>query len=242
MNSLEFNENKDLWFNTKAQWPKFVCPVARRKLVLLIPHPDDEIFACARLLQQWAPIATETVIIYVRAGEASHGFVDADEKASLARARRHESQRALDALDLQGEVRICELNIADSEGNSFEFHLEERLRFELDSSSVVIAPYYCDGPSKPDAIGKCAKHLAESIGFEIYFYPIWLWFWSPPTEEHNVDGCQKLPMNQRQLIRKARALECFESQIEPLPARKAVIPKEFLNHYHSSPFEGLVVH
>ncbi|MBC7529972.1 MAG: PIG-L family deacetylase [Oligoflexus sp.] len=242
MNSVEFKENKDLWFNTNAQWPHFVCPIAGKKLVLLIPHPDDEIFGCAGLLQQWASVATETVVIYVTAGEASHGFVDADEKASLARMRRQESQRALDALDLHGDVRICELNIPDSEVKSFEAQLKERLRFELDSSCVLIAPYYRDGHSDYDAVGECAKHLAEAIGFEIYFYPIWLWFWTHPSAEHQVDNFQKLPMNQRQLVRKVRAMECFESQIHAEESRSPVISKEFLEHYHPSLFEILVVH
>lgn len=243
MNNLEFNENKDLWFMANEQWPNFVCPVAKRKLVLLIPHPDDEIFGCAGLLQQWAPIATETLIVYITSGEGSHGYVDADEKASLARVRRHESRKAIDALELSGEVRICELNIPDSEVKSFETQLEERLRFELDSSCVVIAPYYKDGHCDHDAVGDCAKKLAATIGFEIYFYPIWLWFWTPPAHDEVVlDRFQKLPMNQRQILRKARAMDCFESQITPQASREAVIPQEFLKHYRSSSYEVLVVH
>jgi len=183
LNNLEFTQNKDLWFAANPQWPDMVCPIARKKLVLLIPHPDDEIFGCAGLMQQWAPVATETIIIYISAGESSEGYVDADEKAALARARRLESRSAIETLDLQGEVSIRELNIPETSPKTFEAQLEESLRAELDSSCVVIAPHYRDGHSGHDAVGECAKRLAETIGFEIYFYPIWLWFWSPSQGE-----------------------------------------------------------
>ncbi len=240
MNSHEFTENRDLWFKASDGWRELSCPVAKRKLVLLVPHPDDEIFGCAGLLQEWAPEASETLIIYVTAGEASHGYVDADEKAGLARIRRAESQHALEALQLGTPVRVWELNIPDSKVKSFETQLEEKLRLELDARSIVIAPYYDDGHTDHNAIGECAKNLAAKIGFEVHFYPIWLWFWAAPTAQTEPKGFQKLPMSRPQQARKERAIDCFESQITVNATGSAVIPEEFLRHYKSLPFEVLV--
>lgn len=240
LNSQEFNENRDLWFLASDGWREMACPVAKRKLVLLVPHPDDEIFGCAGLLQEWAQEASETVIVYVTSGEASHGYQNADEQAQLAQIRRLESKEALTALQIGTPVRILELNLPDSKVKSFAVQLEEQLRLELDSNTIVIAPYYDDGHTDHNAVGECAQKLATKIGFELHFYPIWLWFWTAPKPGRSTDTFHKLPMSQAQLSRKAEAIRCFESQIVPRTDREAIIPEEFLRHYRSLPFEVLV--
>lgn len=221
-------------------WREIACPVARRKLVVLVPHPDDEIFGCAGLLQEWSKEASETFIIYVTSGEASHGYQTADEKAELARIRRLESQKALAELELGTPLQVKELHIPDSNVQGFQDELLDSLRLELDSNSIVIAPYYDDGHADHNAVGDCARKLAAEMGFEIHFYPIWLWFWAKPEAKDGAKVFRKLSLRPEEQQRKVRAIDCFESQIIPSPQRAAVIPEEFLQHYRNLSFEVLV--
>lgn len=195
-------------------WPLLPYPIRKRKLVLLVPNPHHELLDCAGLLQQWAPLASETLIIYVTAGAAARGFQDADQKARWARLRRQESVRAIKALELDADIQICELDIPDSNIKTFEKHLEERLRLELDPSCVVVAPYYKDGRADHDAIGDCAKRLAASIGFEIYFFPILLWPCARPSSDKQGPGYFARPaLDDCQLNPTSSATGYFENQI-----------------------------
>ncbi len=244
LNTEEFETNRDLWFTHSEEWPLLPCPVMRRKLVVLVPHPDDEIFGCAGLLQNWAPYATETVLIYVTAGEASHGYQSADDRAELARLRRIESQRALAALDLADSLslRIRELFLPDAHVKSFRTELESKLREEIDSQCVVIAPYDQDGHTDHDEVGACARKLAAEVGCELYFFPVWMWFWRKPEESVRQEAFMKLFMSTDELSRKNMAMRCFESQILPTSEGVSVIPREFLDHYSTRPYEVLMVH
>lgn len=240
MNSQEFVQNKNLWFSASDGWREMMCPVAGRRLVVIVPHPDDEIFGCAGLLQNWAKEASETVIVYVTSGDASHGYQLADEKAELARIRRMESQKAMAELELGLPLTVMHLELSDSQVASQSDRLKGRLRSVVDANSIVIAPYDEDGHADHNAIGACARALAAEVGFEVHFYPIWLWFWrGPQSRELQMDFC-KLSMNPKQLERKVRAIDRFDSQILSVEGRSPVIPDEFLQHYKTLTFEVLV--
>lgn len=185
MNRLELIETEAACLAFSTRCSHFVWPADRRRLVLLVPHADGEIFDCTGLLQEWAALVSETLIIYVNASEGVLSCADADEKAALARLQRQESRRTIEALDLPGNVRICEFNIVDSEVKSLASQLEERLRFELDASCIVIAPHDRGGHSDHEAISICARQLATTIGFDIYFYPIQLWLSKQPDRSED---------------------------------------------------------
>ena len=240
MDSEAFNDNRDLWSMASNAWREMPCPVAKRKLVLLVPHPDGPIVGCSGLLQKWTGEASETLIIYVATGEASYGCQSADEQAGLARIRRNESKETLTSLQIGTPVRILELYLPDSKVESFEFQLEEQLRLELDSNSIVIAPYSKDGHADHSALGKCAQKLAEKIGFELHIYPLWVWFCTAPTTAQQASRLYQLSAAQSQLNCKAKANRYLESQIASSSNREAIIPEEYFLHDTSIPFEVLV--
>lgn len=232
-------DNLRSWMAQSDSWPEMTAPSSRRKLVLLIPHPDDEVFGCSKVLQEWTLEAAETLVVYVTSGEAAYGTHDGDEMATLARLRRMESKSALQTLAPGGNIKTIDLNIPDSSVEAFEDTLADSLRAMIDENSIVLAPYYEDGHTDHNAIGRVAKALSEEIGFDVHFYPIWLWFWreKPPALELNF---HRLPLSSHEQEAKRQAIECFASQIHTYQGHAAVLPEVFLNHYRSTSFEVLV--
>ncbi len=111
----------------KALYPPFGDPAALPRRVLVIaPHPDDEIFGCGGLLSLQAGHGAEIRIVVVSDGSAG----DPEGLASdIARKRIAESQRGAGTLGLNAEYRF--LNLPDGKLADVP-DLPERLAAELD--------------------------------------------------------------------------------------------------------------
>jgi hypothetical protein len=168
-------ESQDPWFKAISGWREMPWSATRRKLVLLVPHPEEDVFDYSDLVEQCSAEASETLIIYVKSRTSQQTCMDADEHACLARMRRLTSEHALDVFKIGTPVRVRELDIGSSTSATFKARLEYELQRELDCHAIVIAPSYLEGHVEHIAVGKCVRHLAAKIGFEVHFYPIKLY-------------------------------------------------------------------
>jgi LmbE family N-acetylglucosaminyl deacetylase len=77
-------------------WPEPNRP--RAPVLVLAPHPDDEVLGCSRMMQRVAGSGGALVIVWLTDGGGSHGPLPLDEREDLVRRRRAEAVAGVQAL------------------------------------------------------------------------------------------------------------------------------------------------
>lgn len=194
-------------------------------VVVVAPHPDDEILGAGGLLRASARAGLGMSIVAVTDGEASHpGSAWTGER--LATRRRNESADALSRLGLIGvDVQRCA--IADGAVAESEADLATALTGLLDRTTLCLATWRHDGHPDHDATGRAAAAAAAASGARLIEYPIWAWHWATPDGGLPLDRARRLDLSDDDRRAKARAITAFTSQIAPLgpgAADRIVLP------------------
>ncbi|MEV0354972.1 PIG-L deacetylase family protein [Nocardia sp. NPDC050697] len=213
-------------------WQPLVAglPVAEPEidaLVLVAPHPDDEVLGLGALTAALTGRGVPVTIIAVTDGDASHPGSPTHTPAALAELRRRESAAAAAVL---GVTDIVHLGLPDGAVTDHEDRLTELLAPHLPAGATVAVPFHADGHPDHEATARAAAAAAR--GLPLLEYPIWLWHWSHPGDP-DIDWtrARRLPATPGQAERKRRAVAAFASQIAPLsahPADRAVLPAHIL--------------
>lgn len=215
--------------------PELPCVPVPQRVVVVAPHPDDEILAVGGLLTLLARAGASVEVVAVTDGEASHpgGSVA---PAALSRIRAAETLAALEALGEPVEVR--RLGLPDGGRDELELPVSQALR--LQPGTWLVGPWEGDGHPDHEAVGRACKQSAVRDGARWLSYPVWAWHWATPDQSD-------LPWQRAAQVRlpedvrssKAAAIRAFASQTAPLgPLREdaAVLPPEVLDRF-ARPFE-----
>lgn len=187
-----------------------------RRVIVLAPHPDDEVFSCAGLLsllrQQGAEISLQIFTDGCRGGESSIG--------SLAATRMEESRRAAALLGLPAPVFW---GIEDGR-LAAEKDLAERLQDCLAKAKVdlVIAPALTELHPDHQALAFAVVAVAAAVAGEvrIAFY-----------EMNTALSVPNLIVDISNVVDiKRAAMACFASQLQEQPYLERVLG---LNRYRS---------
>jgi LmbE family N-acetylglucosaminyl deacetylase len=208
-------------------------------VVVVAPHPDDEILGCGGLLQVLGGAGAQIEIYAVTDGEGSHSSVPTE---YLRQIRNEESVTALRRLGLLGAIRT-RLGIPDGEVTPSETALTASLSSRLGRSSLCLAPWHADGHPDHDACGRAAVAATAATGAQLLRYPIWAWHWADPTgDDLPWAACRRLNLDTRTTARKRWATSVFRSQIRPFgsdPHSSAIVPPPVLRRFWR-PFEVFI--
>lgn len=185
------------------------------RVVVVAPHPDDEILACGALLHLLAQRGDAPLVVAVTDGEASHPGSPAWPPARLRAQRRRETEAALACLGL-AQPRIERLGIADGGVTAAEALLADRLAALLRPGDLVITTWRHDGHPDHEATARACAAAARQRAARLLQAPVWGWHWSAPGDGAMPwrDAC-KLALPGQALERKRAALACFSSQVDP---------------------------
>ena len=205
-----------------------------QRLVVLAPHPDDEVVGAGGLVR-WALVNSVPIdIVIVTDGERSHPNSLTSSTRDLATRRLLESEEALRRLGWEQPV-LTRLHLPDGNVARYESHLEEILAALLGPEVSCAAPWRRDGHPDHDAVGTAALRVGEASGANVWSYLVWGWHWADP---HGRDIpwslARRLDLTRRDRARKRWALRAFETQISPLgpgPGDEAVLPARLLPRF-----------
>jgi LmbE family N-acetylglucosaminyl deacetylase len=184
-------------------------PTVRDRLVVIAPHPDDEVFAAAGLMRWTWESGVPVEIIAVTDGEGSHPDSSLITPMDLTARRAAEREAALATLRLAG-VPVHRLGLPDGDVAGHERELETMLAVLTDRSTVLVSPPPDDGHPDHDATGRAAMQAAGRMGSACWFTPIW-------SRVAHVDRAASAVLDLHDLHPvKRRAAECFVSQLQPL--------------------------
>lgn len=213
-------------------WPGLanlpVLPVPpQARLVILAPHPDDEVLALGGLLHRHR----RCELFAVTDGEASHPDSPLLGPQDLRTLRYLERAEALHRLG-RGDLRVRRLGHAD--GAVDRDLLASQIAEVLEPGDVCVATWRGDGHPDHEAVGHAARLAAAQRRVGLWEYPVWTWHWAVPGDSrvpwrHAV----RLPMSQGARAAKARAIDAFATQVRPLgPADpRVIVPDSMVAHF-----------
>jgi LmbE family N-acetylglucosaminyl deacetylase len=194
-----------------------------RRLVVVAPHPDDEVLGAGGLMQCMHRLGVAVAVVAVTDGEGSHPVAHAL-GADIASTRAMESTVALDRLSC-GPVPVTRLGLPDGAVASEIPRLAEALSDLLGSDDLCLAPWGSDGHPDHDATGAATRMAAGATRTPVLEYLVWTWHWaSPDNPVVPWPDCRRVDLDPAQVARKRWAAAAFTSQVSPRPSEPQEAP------------------
>lgn len=189
-----------------------------QRLVIIAPHPDDEILTCGALLHTHLARGGTCLVVAVTDGEASHADCAAHDARELAQQRRLESRDGLLRLGV-AQTELLRLGLPDGGLGGCAQDLEICLAGLLQPSDVVVTTWRLDGHPDHEACGRAASSACRANGAKLLESPVWMWHWAEPWDPQ-VDWTRLrgVGMDGDTLARKLHALAAHRSQLTPRSA------------------------
>jgi LmbE family N-acetylglucosaminyl deacetylase len=215
------------WHGLKVLAPLSPDELAPRgsRVVVVAPHPDDEVLGCGGALALLARAGREIVVVGVTDGEGSHPGSIAWTPTLLARRRRGERADGLARLGVPAPAHA--LGLPDGGVAEQEDALAVRLRELLQPCDVVLATWRLDGHPDHEAAGRAAAVAAAACGCPLWEVPVWMWHWAAPGDPRVPwQRLRRLGLDPEARERKSRAIAAHGSQLVETPTerRPPVLP------------------
>jgi LmbE family N-acetylglucosaminyl deacetylase len=189
-----------------------VSPCTR--LVVVAPHPDDELLACGGLLAKQLAGAGRALVIGVTDGEASHAGAADWDATQLARSRGVERVQGLRHLAGR-QVDIIRLRLPDGQVIQHADKLYRTLMCLLQPSDVVVSTWRLDGHPDHEITGWSAARACLLVGCQLLEAPVWMWHWASPEDVrvpwHRLVA---MPLSSWAMNRKQHAVTAHTTQLQ----------------------------
>jgi LmbE family N-acetylglucosaminyl deacetylase len=213
-----------------------------RRLVVVTPHPDDEILGAGGLIQKALAEGVLVEVIAVTDGEASHPHSRVAATLDLPAVRARETEMALRRLGWDRPA-VTRLGLPDGHVAETRRDLDAALSDILLPDDLCVAPWRHDGHPDHDACGDSAVSAARSVGARSLSFLVWTWHWADPFgSDVPWHRCRQLEMSRRAQARKRWSTLAFESQISALgpdDADAPILPEPLLRRFWR-PFEVFI--
>lgn len=202
-----------------------------RRLVVVAPHPDDEVLACGGLLAGLDEGA-EGLLISVTDGEGSHPDSPRWTPEHLRSTRLVESRTALVELGLDvPRWQWQRLRLPD--GGVQADALVEVLTECIRPGDRLFSTWRRDGHCDHEATGLACAQVASRCGARHFEAPIWAWHWALPGDPRVpwTRAC-RLDLDEAAVQCKRRAIQAHASQLEgPRPILNARLLETLLQPF-----------
>ncbi len=186
-----------------------------QRLVIVAPHPDDEILAAGALASLHAARGGRVMLVAVTDGEASHRGGSSWTADALAAARREESAAGLRRL-LPEAPELLRLALPDSAVAGQVDRLREALFGTLHPNDVVVTTWRLDGHPDHEAAGTAAADATGRVGCRLIEAPVWMWHWATPGDDRVPWArLRSLAVPAATRARRAEAIAAHATQLEP---------------------------
>jgi LmbE family N-acetylglucosaminyl deacetylase len=196
-------------------------------IVVVSPHPDDEVLGAGGLIRAAASAGRAVTVLSVTDGEAAYA-----DWQGLDRIRCREVSEALSVLAPLHQMPNPHLRIRDGRVDYYRSALFEAIDRYVSPSTLLVAPYERDGHPDHDATGQVCCEIARLRALTLWRYPIWTWHHSTPQRLAGRPRGRFL-LDAAAMQAKARAMNCFTSQMRP-SGRQPIVPHHVLRYFRRS--------
>ncbi|QJD67766.1 PIG-L family deacetylase [Xanthomonas campestris pv. badrii] len=181
------------------------------RVVVVSPHPDDEVLGCGGLLAMAVASGRQVLIVSVTDGEAAYPQEDAWPPARLAAARRDELRDALACLGIDPS-RVVRLDAGDGQVRAGVSALGAQLSELLQPSDAVLVTYAHDGHPDHEACADAAIDAAAHCQARLIQFPVWAWHWDNPDHSQMLASATRLALPSAAHAAKMQAMAAFRTQ------------------------------
>lgn len=210
--------NVKSWLETFSQNPLFSLNIESwnaKRIVIVAPHPDDEILGCGGLIQQLAHQNCEIVILAVTNGTLSHPESKKYSSEDLNQLRPQESLMALQSLGVAQQTQHITLNLTDGQVHMQTDQLWQSLNQIIQDEDILICTYSGDGHPDHEAVGRTVEKFSKIKKLTCLQVLIWAWHWASPLDSRiDWQRGRAYLLTDEQLSKKRRAILQFKTQIE----------------------------
>lgn len=196
------------------------------RLQVIAPHPDDEVFGAAGLIQLAASQGMHIRVHIATDGEMCFGALPAAQEQALRQARRQES---LEASRIVGYAPPLFWDLGDGRLSQQQSRLQALISQHHCRETLWVAPWSEDGHPDHNATGQAV----EALHVPALYYPIWALVDPPRLARFTASArVAALPLDADQLERKHRAALCFTSQFaDDQRDQGRIIADQHLRHF-----------
>ncbi|VVN93073.1 PIG-L deacetylase family protein [Pseudomonas fluorescens] len=195
-----------------------VPPGAR--VVVIAPHPGDEVVSCGGLLQLLASLGHPLQLISITDGSASHPGSNLWSAKRLSVFRPQESVEALRRLGLpMHSLKWIRGGFTDNALAEQEQQLTQFIARYLRPGDVVFSIWREDGHVDHDAVGRATARAAAMVDAHLREIPLGAWHW--PAREQGLipwQRARKIRLDSWTVARKSHATHAYASQLDGEPA------------------------
>ncbi|KLD71154.1 PIG-L deacetylase family protein [Xanthomonas pisi] len=184
---------------------------ATTRVVVVSPHPDDEVLGCGGLLAMALEAGRQVLIVSVTDGEAAYPQDDAWPPARLAVARRDELRDALACLGIDPS-NIVRLNAGDGQVRARITALGAQIADLLQPGDAVFVTYARDGHPDHEACADAASNAVARCGARLIQFPVWAWHWDSPDHSQMLASATRLQLSPAAHAAKMQAMSAFKTQ------------------------------
>lgn len=161
---------------------KSLDPSYFRRILIISPHPDDEVFGCGGLMQSLILSKKHVELIILSKGEAVHKLCCPDDEEEIVSCRAKLTDIANEALGLEPKF-IHRLTFPDGDfafvKSKPDMLMElEKLIMDIAPTEVIIPHPYENSPDHMAAT-EVIEGILINTSIPIYYYCVWTWYHMP---------------------------------------------------------------
>ena len=188
---------------------------AGARVVVIAPHPGDEVLACGGMLQLLSTLEYPLQLISITDGSASHPGSHRWPASRLSVVRPQESAEALRRLGMpMHSLKWIRGGFCDNALSAREPQLSQFIARYLQAGDVVFTTWRNDGNPDHEAVGRASAKACNLVGAQLYELPIWAWHW--PAREGAIipwQRARKVRLDTWSVARKRHAGHAWASQL-----------------------------
>ena len=223
--------------------PSLLVPAGSR-VVVVAPHPGDEVLACGGLLQLLSALDYPLKLISITDGSASHPGSNQWSAQRLSVFRPQESVEALRRLGLpMHSLKWIRGGFTDAALAERETQLAHFIARYLRPEDVLFSTWREDGVVDHDTVGRASAKAAQMVGARLCELPFWAWHW-PVRDQGQIPWhrARKVRLDSWTTARKRHAIHAYASQLDGDPEMgiAPLLPKVVLERLRQ-PYEIVFV-
>ena len=180
------------------------------RLVVIAPHPDDEVLQAGGLIRWWAGTGRPVTVVAVTDGEASHAQSLRIDAPTLRARRAAEREAALAELAPQ-PVTVVRLGQPDQGCSARRREITRALRQVLTTTDVVVGPAIEDRHPDHVAVARALRAAGAGIVAAVWESPTWALVHGTAPPPSTV-----LTLGRQTWLAKQRAVQQYGSQLAAL--------------------------
>ncbi|WP_024994866.1 PIG-L family deacetylase [Phocaeicola paurosaccharolyticus] len=145
-----------------------------KNILIIAPHPDDEIFGCGNFIYDSIKNNNRVSIVFLSKGEKSTSQIDEDELIDNRRKMAIEANRILGCTDLTflafPDSKFYLINEENLEAKKLSNIIDDK------KPDYIFYPHILDySPDHRRASALISKIISKNADIKKYYYCVWLW-------------------------------------------------------------------